>query len=151
MPRLSTERQVFNIKNPAFKNYFGGNDTATTEYMKKVKSELSNKEVKDINDEKLIKWIDDEFEKVHRPEDTKKRIGMETDAPGTKMGADGTNSNHFKEFNGKDDNAEPTRVRMAKIKGGSREIMKNSATYESINSEIDAAKYLIEYMNNNKK
>jgi len=151
MPRLSTERQVFNIKNPAFKNYFGGNDTATTEYMKKVKSEISNKDVKDINDEKLIKWIDDEFEKVHRPEDTKKRIGMETDAPGTKMGADGTNSNHFKEFKGKDDNAEPTRVRMAKIKGGSREIMKNSATYESINSEIDAAKYLIEYMNNNKK
>ena len=40
---------------------------------------------------------------------------------------------------------------MAKIKGGSREIMKNSATYESIDSEIDAAKYLIEYMNNNKK
>lgn len=151
MPRLSTERQVFNIKNPAFKNYFGGNDTATTEYMKKVKSEISNKEVKDINDEKLIKWIDDEFDKVHRPEDTKKRIGMETDAPGTKMGADGTNSNHFKEFKGKDDNAEPTRVRMAKIKGGSREIMKNSATYESINSEIDAARYLIEYMNNNKK
>jgi hypothetical protein len=82
MPRLSTQRQVFNIKNPAFKNYFGGNDTATTEYMKKVKSELTNKEVKDINDEKVIKWIDDEFEKVHKPEDTKKRIGMETDAPG---------------------------------------------------------------------
>lgn len=151
MPRLSTQRQVFNIKNPAFKNYFGGNDTATTEYMKKVKSELSNKEVKDVNDEKVIKWIDDEFEKVNRPEDTKKRIGMETDAPGTKMGADGTNSNHFKEFKGKDDNTEPTRVRMAKIKGGSREIMKNSATYESIDSEIDVAKYLIEYMNNNKK
>jgi hypothetical protein len=143
---------VFNIKNPAFKNYFGGNDTATTEYMKKVKSELINKEVTDINDEKVIKWIDDEFEKVHRPEDTKKRIGMETDAPGTKMGADGTKSNHFKEFKGKDDdNADPTRVRMAKIKGGSREIMKNSATYESINLEIDSVKYLIEYMNNNKK
>jgi len=151
MPRLSTERQVFTIKNPKFKNYFGGNDTATTEYMKKVKSELSNKEVKNPSDEKVIKWIDDEFKKVHNPEDTKKRIGMETDAPGTKMGADGTNSNHFKEFKGKDDNADPTRVRMAKIKGGSREIMKNTATYESVDKEIDAAKYLIEYMNNNKK
>jgi hypothetical protein len=71
---------------------------------------------------------------------------------GTKMGADGTKSNHFKEFKGKDDdNADPTRVRMAKIKGGSREIMKNTATYESIDSEIDSVKYLIEYMNNNKK
>lgn len=151
MPRLSTERRVFPINDPTFKSYFGGNDTATTEYMKKVKSELSNKDVKNPNDEKVIKWIDGEFEKVHKPEDTKKRIGMETDAPGTKKGADGTNSNHFKEFKGKDKNADPTRVRMAKIKGGSREIMKNTATYESIDSEIDAAKYLIEYMNNNKK
>lgn len=151
MPRLSTQRKVFTIKNPEFKKYFGGNETATTEYMKKVKSELSNKEVKDANDEKVIKWITDEFDMVHTPEDTKKRIGMETDAPGTKTGADGTKSNHFKEFKGKDENSDPTRVRMAKIKGGSREIMKNTATYESINNEIDAAKYLIEYMNNNKK
>ena len=151
MPRNSTERQVFQIKNPAFKNYFGGNGTATTEYMKKVKSELSNKEVKGGNDEKVIKWIEGEFAKVNNPEDAKKKIGMDTDAPGTKMGADGTNSNHFKEFKGKDEDANPTRVRMAKIKGGSREIMNNSATYESVEKEIEANKYLIEYMTNNKK
>jgi len=152
MPRLSTQRQIFQVKDPAFKNYFGGNDTATTEYMKKVKSELSNKEVKGVNDEKVIKWIESEFNKVNNPEDAKKKIGMETDAPGTKMGADGTNSNHFKEFKGKDDdNADPTRVRIPKIKGGSREIMNNSATYESVEQEIEASKYLIEYMTNNKK
>ena len=152
MPRLSTKRQTFQIKNPTFKDYFGGNETATTEYMKKVKSELSNKEEMGVNDDKVIKWIDSEFEKVHNPEDTKKKIGVDTDAPGTKMGADGTNSNHFKEFKGKDDdNADPTRVRIPKIKGGSREIMNNSATYESIEQEIEASKYLIEYMTNDKK
>ena len=151
MPRISTERKVFQIKNPAFKNYFGGNDTATTEYMKKVKSEISSKETKDGNDDKLIQWIDSEFSKTHNPEDAKKKIGMETDAPGTKTSADGANSNHFKNFKGKDDdNADPTRVRMAKIKGGSREIMNNSATYESVEQEIEASKYLIEYMTNNK-
>lgn len=151
MPRLSTERQVFTIKNTEFKNYFGGNETATTEYMKKVKSEVSNKEIKTPKDEKLIKWIDLEFEKVHKPEDTKKKIGMDTGAPGTKMGSDGTNSNHFKEFKGKDDNANPTRVRVAKIKGTSREIMSNSATYESLSDELDKSKYLMEYLNNNNK
>ncbi len=151
MPRNSTERQVFQIKNPAFKNYFGGNGTATTEYMKKVKSELSNKEIKNSDDEQVIQWIDSEFDRVHKPEDAKKKIGMDTDAPGTKKGADGTNSNHFKEFKGKDDNANPTRVRVAKIgKGGAREIMNNTATYESVEKEIEANKYLIEYMDNNK-
>ena len=151
MPRLSTERKVFQIKNPVFKNYFGGNDTATTEYMKKGKSEISKKDIKDGNDKKVIQWIDGEFSKVHNPEDAKKKIGMDTDAPGTKMGADGTNSNHFKEFKGKDENANPTDVNVVKIKGGSREIINNSATYESVEQEIEASKYLIEYMTNNKK
>jgi len=152
MPRLSTQRQSFQIKNPAFKNYFGGNETATTEYMKKVKSELSNKENKDGNDEKVIKWIDDEFEKVHRPEDTKKRIGMDTEAPGTKTGSDGNKSNHFKEFKGRDDNANPTAPSSSptKVATNSREIMSNNFG-ESINKEIESAKYLIEYMTNNKK
>lgn len=152
MPRKSTERRVFPIKDQTIKPYFGGNDTATTEYMKKVKSEIGKKEVKSPKDDNVVKWIDDEFERIHNPEDTKKKIGMDTEAPGTKMGADGTKSNHFKDYEGRDDdNSDPTRVRMAKIKGGSREIMNNSATYESIEAEIEAGQYLIEYMTNNKK
>jgi len=152
MSRLSTQRQVFNIKNPDIKKYFGGNDTATTEYMKKRKSELSNKKDKNSSDEEVIKWIDGEFEKVHRPEDTKKRIGMDTEAPGTKTGADGNKSNHFKEFKGRDDNANPTAPSSSptKVATNSREIMSNNFG-ESINKEIESAKYLIEYMNNNKK
>jgi hypothetical protein len=146
MPRLSTQKKVFQIKDPAFFSYFGGNSTATTEYMKKVKSELTNKDDKTAEDEKVIKWITNEFDIIHNAEDTKKRIGMETGAPGTKKSADGTNSNHFKNFKGKDENANPTKVRVPKIKGGSREIMKNSATYESVEEEISAGMYLIEYM-----
>ena len=151
MPRTSTKKQVFQIKDPIFYSYFGGNNTATTEYMKLVKSELVNKGIKTANDEKVIKWITNEFDLIHKSEDAKKKIGMDTDAPGTKKSADGSNSNHFKNFKGKDENANPTKVRVAKIKGGSREIMKNSATYESVEDEISAGTYLIEYMEKNKK
>lgn len=145
MPRLSTQRQVFNIKDPEIMKYFGGNSTATTEYMKKVKSELSNKDKKDINDDKVIKWIDNEFDMVHKPEDIRKKIIMNTDGVGDKKGG-----NAFKDTHTKDnDNADPTRVRIPKITGGSREIMSNKPTYESIDKEINDSIYLIEYMNNN--
>jgi hypothetical protein len=102
MPRLSTQRQVFNIKDPDIMTYFGGNNTATTEYMKKVKSELTNKDDGNSNDDKVIKWIDGEFNSVHEPEDTRKRIIMNTDGIGDKEGG-----NAFKDTHEKDnDNAD---------------------------------------------
>lgn len=151
MPRQSTERQVFAIKDPAIQSYFGGNGTATTEYMKKVKSELVNKGDKDQNDEKVIKWVTDTLENIGKAEDTKKRIAMDTEAPGTKMGADGTKSNHFKEFGGRDDDADATAPSSSptKVATKSREIMSNNFG-ESINKEIGSMKYLIEYMTNTK-
>jgi hypothetical protein len=153
MPRKSIEKKVFAIKDPSIKSYFGGNGTATTEYMKKIKSDINSKEFRDANDDKVVKWIDTEFDNITSSEDAIKKIGMDTNGPGTKKSVDGTNSNHFKnrDKENDNDNADPTRVRMAKIKGGSREIMNNSATYESIDLEIGDMMYLIEYMNNNKK
>jgi hypothetical protein len=151
MPRHSTERQVFAIKDPEIQAYFGGNGTATTEYMKKVKSELTNKDSKDQNDEKVIKWVEDTLGNIGKSEDMKKRIAMDTEAPGTKKGADGTNSNHFKEFGGRDDDANATAPSGSptKVATKSREIMSNNFG-ESIDNEIGSMKYLIEYMTNTK-
>jgi hypothetical protein len=152
MPRQSTERQSFPINDPNVQKYFGGNGTATTEYMKKVKSELANKDVKSPEDEKVVKWVDDTLSQVGKAEDIKKRIGMDTEAPGTKTGVDGTKSNHFKNrTEGNDENANPTKISTSPTKVGtnSREIMSNNFG-ESIDKEINGMKYLIEYMTKNK-
>jgi len=145
MPNLDLEKKEFPISDNSVKSYFGDNDSASYEYMKKVKSELDNKNEKDSNDVKVLKWIDNNLGKQIKSIDTQKRIIMNTDGQGDKKGG-----NAFKDTHEKDrDNADPTRVRMPKIKGGSREIMSNKVTYESIEDEIEAARYLIEYMNNN--
>ena len=75
---------------------------------------------------------------------------MDTEAPGTKKGADGTNSNHFKDFEGRDENANATKPSSSptKVATKGRQIMSNNFG-ESFNSEIEATKYLIEYMTNN--
>ena len=152
MPRLSTQRQVFPINDPTIQSYFGGNGTATTEYMKKVKSELENKDGNDPNDKKVIKWVEDTLGQVGDAEDNIKRIAMDTEAPGTKDGVDGVKSNHFKNRReGNDDNANPTGISTSATKVGTnaREIMSNNFG-ESIEGEIDGMKYLMEYMTKNK-
>jgi len=147
MPNLDLKGKEFPISNPLIKSYFGDNNSASYEYMKKVKSELDNKGVKDSNDERVLKWINQNLGKQIKSIDTQKRIIMNTDGEGDKKGG-----NAFKDTHKKDnDNADPTRVRIPKINGGSREIMSNKVTYESVEEEIEAARYLIEYMNNNKK
>lgn len=147
MPNLDLQGKDFPISDDTIKSYFGNNNSASYEYMKKVKSELGSKGNRDANDEKTLKWIDSNLGKQRKSIDTEKRIIMNTDGQGDKKGG-----NAFKDTHEKDnDNADPTRVRMPKIKGGSREIMSNKVTYESIEDEINAARYLIEYMNNNKK
>lgn len=147
MPNLDLKGKNFPISDDSIKSYFGDNNTASYEYMKKVKSELGQKNNRDANDEKTLKWIDQNLGKQIKSIDTQKRIIMNTDGEGDKKGGNAFKNTHKKD----NDNADPTRVRIPKIKGGSREIMSNKVTYESIEEEIEAARYLIEYMNNNKK
>lgn len=73
-----------------------------------------------------------------------------------KTGMDAGRENQFLKTHKKDkDNANPTAVGgLPKINKGniSRKIMSNKEVYnESINTEINQIRYLIEYMNNNKK
>ena len=148
MPNLDLKKKQFRVDN-ALKTYFGGNDSVTYEYMNKVKSELDNKDMKDPNDEKALKWIEKTLKTQIDAIEAPKRITMDTEGQGDKAGG-----NAFKDTHNKDrDNANPTRVRMPKIHKGkaSRQIMTNKVQYESISDELLEIRYLIEYMNNNKK
>jgi hypothetical protein len=148
MANLDLKGKQFNVDSN-FKQYFGGNDTVSYEYLNKVKSELSNKAEKNPDDTSALKWIEKTLNKEIEVVDAPKRIIMQTDGQGKKAGG-----NAFKDTHTKDrDNADPTRVRLPKVhKGGvQRQIMTNKVYYESIESEIDSIRYLIEYMNNNKQ
>lgn len=148
MPNLDLKKQQFKVDG-SLRSYFGDNDSVTYEYMNKVKSELDNKQQKEPNDEKALRWIEKTLKTKIDAIDAPKRITMQTDGQGDKAGG-----NAYKDTHNKDrDNADPTRVRMPKIHKGkaSRQIMTNKVQYESISDELTEIRYLIEYMNNNKK
>ncbi len=149
MPNLDLKKQDFSVNSELADNYFGGNTSVSYEYMNKVKSELDNKSDKNSTDIKALKWIEKSLKSKIDAVDAPKRIIMQTDGQGGKKGG-----NAFKDTHSKDkDNADPTRVRMPKIHKGkvSRQIMSNKVQYESVSDEMIEIKYLIEYMNNNKK
>jgi hypothetical protein len=148
MPNLDLKNKQFKIDDTV-KDYFNGKSTVSYEYLNKVKSELKNKEKKNDNDISALKWIENNLGKEIEAVDAPKRIIMQTDGQGGKKGG-----NAYKDTHSKDrDNANPTGVGMPKVHKGSmrRQIMTNKVQYESINSEIDDIRYLIEYMDNNKK
>jgi len=148
MPNLDLKNQQFKV-NSNFTDYFGGNDSASYEYMNKVKSELKNKNNKTPNEDKVLTWIEKSLKTQIDAVEAPKRITMDTGGQGDKVGG-----NAFKDTHNKDrDNANPTKVRMPKIHKGkvSRQIMTNKVQYESIEDELTEIRYLIEYMNNNKK
>lgn len=149
MPNLDLKNKQFKIDNDKVKDYFNGNSTVSYEYMNKVKSELDNKQDRDKNDTTTLKWIENNLSQEIDAVDKPKRIIMQTDGQGDKKGG-----NAYKDTHSKDkDNVNPTKVGIPKIhKGGvQRQIMTNKVYYESIDTEIDSIRYLIEYMNNNKK
>lgn len=149
MPNLDLKKHEFKIDDNSIKDYFGGNNSVTYEYMNKIKSELENKNQKDTNDIKALKWIENNLKKQIDAVDAPKRIIMQTDGQGKKSGGNAYKDTHQKDK----DNADPTRVRMPKIHKGkvSRQIMTNKVQYESFSDEITEIRYLIEYMNNKKQ
>lgn len=147
MPNIDLKKQQFKVDDTV-KDYFGGNNSVSYEYMNKVKSELDNNDQKDNNDNNALRWIEKTLKTKIDAIEAPKRITMDTEGQGAKSGG-----NAFKDTHNKDrDNADPTRVRMPKIHKGkvSRQIMTNKVQYESISDEFEEIRYLIEYMNNNK-
>lgn len=148
MPNLDLQKKQFSVDDATVKQFLNGNDMISYEYMKKIKSELDNKSENDSVDSKVLKWIDKKLNTSKDKIDGVKRTIMNSEGQGKKKGGNAYKNTHEKDR----DNANPTSIGLPKIHKGStsRQIMSNKTTYESIESEIDSVRYLIEYMNNNK-
>jgi hypothetical protein len=149
MPNSKLENKVYNV--PETHQKFLG---ATISYpnLKMTKTRL-NQAKKDGNTdefnrkggEQILSWVEETLKSDRNAIYSVKKTGM-----------DAGRENQFLEKHTKDkDNANPTAVGgLPKIGKGSvsRKIMTNKEVYnESINTEINKIKYLMEYMNNNKK
>lgn len=150
MPNHDLMSHTFKV--PArYRENVNGNASISYSYMKKIKSELTNKERQTASDQDFLRWIDGELKKAANVVDAPKRIKMETGATGKKNGG-----NNYKDTHDKDrKNKNPTAI------GGlpdvstmslPRNIMNNKVDYvkESLNGEMNKIMYLIEYMDNNK-
>lgn len=95
--------------------------------------------------EEGLKWVENELKTDRDAIYNKKKTGMNA----------GRENEFIKKHEKDKDNANPTAIGgLPKINKGniSRKIMQNKEVYnESINNEIKQIKYLMEYMNNNKK
>ena len=149
MPNSRLEDKSYAV--PAqYRQYLG--DTISYENMKMIKTRLNR--AKQDNPEEynrkggdlVLNWITDELKKDTTAIRSTKKIGMDTGR-----------ENQFLRSHEKDkDNANPTGANsgMVKIANGTmyRKVMTGKEVYnESIQTEIAQIRYLMEYMNNNKK
>jgi hypothetical protein len=113
--------------------------------LNKLKNSNNLDEFRKKGGDETLKWIDDTLTIDRNAIKSVKKIGMDT----------GRENQFIKKHEKDRDNANPTAVGgLPKINKGniSRKIMQNKEVYnESINTEIQEIRYLIEYMNNNKK
>ena len=115
-------------------------------------SELNQKDKRTPDEEKVLKWLKTTLKKEITTNEAPKRIKMETGASGKKGGG-----NNFKNTHKKDrDNANPTAVGGVpdvRTMANGRHITNNTVGYvkEEYENEMLKMRYLIEYMDNNKK
>jgi hypothetical protein len=154
MPNLDLDKKDVVISDDRVKKYLGkdkltGNNLTTT--ISRLENDGNDSDEKTYALKYLKGLVGKERDKI----DGAKRITMKTDGVGKKKGG-----NAFKDTHEKDrDNANPTQVGgLAKLTSSgehskvSDQIENNRVTYyESIDSEIENIRYLIEYMNNNNK
>jgi hypothetical protein len=133
-----------------FQKIFG--PTISYHNLKMTKSRLNkakeNNNLEEFNNkggEEALKWVENELKTDRDAIYNKKKTGMNA----------GRENEFIKKHEKDKYNANPTAIGgLPKINKGSisRKIMQNKEVYnESINNEIKQIKYLMEYMNNNKK
>ena len=147
MPNSDLKDKIYNV--PAqYQNFLG--QTISYHNLKMTKTRL-NQAKKDKNQqefnrkggENVLQWVNNTLKTDRDAIYNKKKTGM-----------DAGRENEFIETHDKDKSANPTKVGGLPKIGGNvrREIVTNKVEYyESINKEINKVKYLMEYMNNNKK
>jgi hypothetical protein len=147
MPNSDLKDKIYNV--PAQHQNFLG-QTISYHNLKMTKTRL-NQAKKDKNQqefnkkggENVLQWVDNTLKTDRDAIYNKKKTGM-----------DAGRENEFIKDHEKDKSANPTKVGGLPKIGGNvrREIVTNKVEYyESISKEINKVKYLMEYMNNNKK
>jgi len=151
MPNLDLKNKSFEVpKN--LRPLLNNNESMSYSNMNKKMSELNKKDNLTPDDEKVIKWLKNTLKKEITANEAPKRIKMETGASGKKGGG-----NNFKDTHKKDrDNANPTAVGGipdVRTMANGRHIVNNTVGYvkEEYEKEMSKMRYLIEYMDNNKK
>ena len=137
MPNLDLDKKgTFVVVPEEFKKFFEEDKISYTNLTTKkgrLENELSENP-SDVEKKKLLDWINKKLETETKKVDAPKRSRMKIKAGGTKRGVNGPN-NYKKR--------EATKL---------QQIGSVVAVSESeIKKEIDSIKYLIEYMDNNKK
>lgn len=147
MPNSTLVNKTYVVDDAIAKKQLG--DKISGNNLTTVKSRLEAKDVLTSDEEATLAWVnkkyDDEVQSIDGVKRTQMKVGRE---------------NVFKKTHTKDrDNANPTKVGgLAKMTSSgehsktSDQIENNRVQYyESIDIELNNIKYLIEYMNNNKK
>jgi len=150
MPNLDLKNKSFEVpKN--LRPLLNNNESMSYSNMNKKMSELKNKDKRTPDEEKVLTWLKTKLKKEITANEAPKRIKMETGASGDKGG------NNFKATHKKDrDNANPTAVGgipEVRTMANGRHIVNNTVGYvkEEYEKEMSKMRYLIEYMDNNKK
>jgi len=151
MPNLDLKNKSFEVpKN--LRPLLNNNESMSYSNMNKKMSELNKKDNLTPDDKKVLKWLKNTLKKEITANEAPKRIKMETGAIGKKGGG-----NNFKDTHEKDrDNANPTAVGGipdVRTMANGRHIVNNTVGYvkEEYEKEMSKMRYLIEYMDNNKK
>ena len=148
MPNSKLEDKIYNV--PKQHQQFLGDKISypnlkmTKTRLTKLKKDGNLDEFNKKGGENTLNWVSETLKKdrdtIYNVKETGRKAGRE---------------NQFIEKHEKDKNANPTAVGgLPKFNKGnvSKMIMNNKAVYnESIDKEINKIKYLMEYMNNNKK
>ena len=151
MPNLDLKKDKFEVPKD-LRPLLNDNEKMSYSYMNKKKSELNKKDKLTPDDEKVLTWLTNTLKKEITANEAPKRIKMETGASGKKGGG-----NNFKDTHEKDrDNANPTAVGGipdVRTMANGRHIVNNTVGYvkEEYEKEMSKMRYLIEYMDNNKK
>lgn len=147
MPNLDLQNKSFPVPEKLVM-LAKGNKSLSYSNMKKIKSELDGKEIKDNADTEMLKWIDDtlgnSIQRAKHPKDLRMELGAE----GTKSSVSGGRNNH-KRGTHKEKINNPTDLGTSptKVATSGREITNNVVNSESYEKEITDILYLIEYMN----
>jgi hypothetical protein len=159
MPNLDLDKKEITISDNRVKEYLGKDKISgnhlTTE-ISRLKSSL--KETPNEEKQYVLNYLEGKVKTQRNAIDAPKRARMNIDAQGTKKSITG-DMNNFKKGTSKD-GINLTRVKGdAKLTGKGLDGKTNQASkindsnrityYESYESEIEAVRYLIEYMNNN--